>query len=114
MKCIFCSIAETNIPKHDVVWEDDKHIAFTDARPVTAGHTIVIPKHHAEDLDSLNEAEYTALFKAVRLVSSLLKAKYGSHKVGVVVEGTSVPHLHVHLIPLMQGESINELVNRKG
>lgn len=54
MKCIFCSIAETNIPEHEIEWEDQHHIAFTDSKPVTAGHTLVIPKQHAENLEELD------------------------------------------------------------
>lgn len=89
------------------------HIAFTDAHPVTIGHTLLIPKQHAESLEELSETEHTALFQSVRQVSTLLKEQYACNKIGLVVEGTSVAHLHIHLIPLQQGETINGLVNKK-
>lgn len=113
MSCIFCSIAENNMPVHEMIWTDENHIAFYDADPVTAGHTLVVPRQHEEELSALNNNAHAALFNAVRTVSLLLKEKYNAEKVGMVIEGTSVPHLHVHLIPLQQGESIHELVNRK-
>ena len=113
MNCIFCSIANANIPKHEIVWKNGMHIAFTDAHPVTIGHTLLIPKQHAESLEELSETEHTALFQSVRQVSTLLKEQYACNKMGLVVEGTSVAHLHIHLIPLQQGETINGLVNKK-
>lgn len=113
MSCIFCSIADTNTPVHEIIWTDENHIAFYDADPVTPGHTLVVPRQHAEDLSVLSNDAHAALFDAVRTASLWLKEKYNAEKVGIVVEGTSVLHLHVHLIPLQQDESIHELVNRK-
>ena len=49
--------------------------------------------------DDLSEDEYTDLFKAVHRVSERLKSSFNSTKVSIVVDGYSINHVHVHLIP---------------
>ena len=43
--CVFCKIVAGEIPAHKV-YEDDKYLAFLDIRPLSPGHTLVIPKTH--------------------------------------------------------------------
>lgn len=45
--CLFCKIAAKKISAH-VIYEDDDTLAFLDIMPRTKGHTIVIPKVHAQ------------------------------------------------------------------
>tara|TARA_Y100000310_G_scaffold124475_1_gene123182 strand:- start:527 stop:1144 length:618 start_codon:yes stop_codon:yes gene_type:complete len=46
-KCIFCSIIEGKTPSIKIQ-EDDNHIAVLEINPLTSGHTIIIPKKHAD------------------------------------------------------------------
>lgn len=50
--CIFCSIVSGDIPSRNV-YEDEDVLAFLDANPLAAGHTLVIPKDHHERMDDL-------------------------------------------------------------
>ena len=43
--CIFCKIINKEIPS-EVVYEDDKVLAFKDINPVAPVHILVIPKKH--------------------------------------------------------------------
>lgn len=47
--CIFCKIANHEIPS-TVVYEDDQVIAFDDLNPQAPVHTLVIPKKHYSDI----------------------------------------------------------------
>ena len=107
-KCIFCSIAESNTPPHHIVWQDEKHVAFLDINPSKEGHTLVIPKKHSVSHLELSAQEYSDLFLAAKSVSELLKEKLDSKLVSLIVEGLSVPHTHIHLIPLKEGEELAE------
>jgi len=109
--CIFCSIVETKTPQHEIIWEDKKHMAFLDKYPSKEGHTLVIPKKHSARHLDLNEDEYIELFLAVQKVAHLLDAKTSSHTIAMVIEGLSVPHTHVHLVPLKKGEKLAHFEN---
>ncbi len=47
--CIFCKIIKGDIPSINV-YEDDKVLAFEDINPISEGHTLIIPKRHAQNL----------------------------------------------------------------
>jgi histidine triad (HIT) family protein len=95
---IFARIVRGEIPCHKV-WEDERHLAFLDIRPVQPGHTLVIPKADGDYLFDLEPQRYGELMQAVRTVARLLKEKTGCQRVVEVVLGYEVPHVHVHLIP---------------
>ncbi|PTL83132.1 HIT family protein [Vitiosangium sp. GDMCC 1.1324] len=95
---IFAKIVRGEIPCHKV-WEDDRHLAFLDIRPLRPGHTLVIPKVAGDYLFDMDPEAYGALTQAVRTVARLLKERTGCQRVVEVVLGYEVPHAHVHLIP---------------
>ena len=47
--CIFCKIASGEIPSY-TIYEDDDFKAFMDISPASKGHTILIPKQHADNI----------------------------------------------------------------
>lgn len=47
--CIFCRIAQKRVPAN-LVYEDEKAMAFLDIRPLNEGHTLIIPKLHYENI----------------------------------------------------------------
>lgn len=106
--CIFCKIADKEMDSHSV-YEDDKTMAFLDINPVAKGHTVVIPKIHAEYITDLNEEEVKHLFTSAQEVMSLIdkKLKPDGFNVGFnhrSTAGQAVPHLHVHVIPRYEGD----------
>lgn len=111
--CIFCNIAKSNTPHHEILWRSDEHIAFLDINPSKPGHTLVIPKRHSANVNELTEEEYESLFNTCRTVSNILKKKIPADLIAIVVEGMSVPHTHVHLIPLKNGEKLAQFENHR-
>ncbi len=104
--CIFCKIASGKIPSAKV-YEDDAVLAFLDINPINPGHTLIIPKAHAESVFSASDNDYSALFRAARALSGPLKAATGAKKNGILVEGFLVSHAHVHLVPLHHGGELS-------
>jgi histidine triad (HIT) family protein len=47
--CIFCKIAKKEV-KSDVVYEDEKTLAFNDVAPQAPVHILVIPKSHISSM----------------------------------------------------------------
>lgn len=104
--CIFCKILKGEIPSVKI-WEDEKYFAFLDINPINAGHTLLIPKKHKEYLFDLKDEDYGELILNAKKIAQILKNKLNSKKVGVIVEGFLVPHIHIHLVPLNKGGELN-------
>src|SRR5687767_2288272 len=98
--CIFCSIIKNNDPHHEIIWSDENHIALLDVNPVKEGHVLVIPKKHTEHIFDMPEDDYLDLLKASRTVAAKIQKIYESKRIAMFVTGTSVPHTHVHLLPI--------------
>lgn len=98
MASIFSKIVAGEIPCHEV-WQDERHLAFLDVRPVQPGHTLVIPKREVSYLFDMAPAEQAALWEAVRKVEGILRERLGFRRAVLMVIGWEVPHVHVHVIP---------------
>ena len=97
---LFDKIVDGTIPSWKV-WEDDNYVAFLTPWPNTPGFTVVVPKQNPGDnYIDVDEAAYTGLLLAARTVAAALRKAFGIERVGLVIEGQAVPHLHVKLIPM--------------
>ena len=67
MDCVFCKIAAGQLPAH-TLYEDERVLAFLDIQPGCEGHSLVIPKAHAENFFTLEDADRDAVFAAARRV----------------------------------------------
>ncbi len=104
--CIFCKIVKGEIPAVKI-WEDEKHFAFLDMNPINSGHTLLIPKKHTDYLFDLSDSEYSELMLKAKFISKLLKNKLKPKRIGLIVEGFLIPHVHIHLVPLNNGGELN-------
>lgn len=97
---LFDKIVAGTIPSYKV-WEDDNYLAFLTPWPNTPGFTVVVPKQNPGDnyLD-VDEAAYLGLLKAAKTVAAILRKALDTYRVGLVIEGEGVPHLHAKLIPM--------------
>lgn len=101
--CLFCKIIDRRLPA-DIVFEDEKSLAFVDVAPQAPVHILVIPKKH---IRSLAEAEAEDEGLLGHLLHVGVQAASGA---GVVAggfrtvintnaeAGQSVYHLHVHIL----------------
>lgn len=101
--CIFCKIINKEIPSN-IIYEDDKVIAFNDVNPQAPVHFLVIPKEHIESLNSINK-ENSNLISHVYLVIGKLAKKLGIDEEGYRVVnncgengGQTVQHIHFHIL----------------
>ena len=111
MACVFCDIVTGAAPA-SFVYEDPDVVAFTDIRPFTTGHLLVIPRRHAVGLGDL-PAELGAKVWLVgqRLASSLRRSGLRCDGVNLfLADGAAafqeVFHFHLHVIPRFRGDRI--------
>jgi histidine triad (HIT) family protein len=99
--CVFCEIVAGRAPAHKI-YEDKDTLAFLDLFPITRGHTLVIPKRHADRLTDLREEEYGDLFRTLVTVCRRTERLSQDYNVAVNqgrLAGQIVFHLHFHIIP---------------
>jgi len=107
MSTIFTKIVNGEIPSYKVA-ENDNFYAFLDINPLTKGHTLIIPKKEVDYIFDLDEKTYAELFKFTRQVGAAVEKFIPCKRLGMVIYGLDVPHVHVHLIPLHgHGNEIN-------
>ena len=104
---IFTKIIKGEIPCHKI-YEDDKVIAFLDVHPLAEGHTLVVPKVQVDHIWDLDEETHAYLWSITRKIGSHIKQVLEPARVGVLVEGFGVPHVHVHLIPANHGNDLKQ------
>ncbi len=106
--CLFCKIVAGEIPAKKV-YEDSGSFAFLDINPRNPGHTLVIPKAHAETIFQLDEEDVASLFVAVKKVSLAVKSAMKADGISLSssngkAAGQVVNHMHVHVIPRFGNE----------
>ena len=106
MASIFTRIISGEIPCYKVA-ENDRAIAFLDIRPLTVGHTLVVPKTEVDSVFDLDDKDYAAVFDLVRNVAEAQKHEIPCNRVGLSVLGFEVPHAHVHVVPLRSEADLN-------
>ncbi|MEV4950482.1 HIT family protein [Paenarthrobacter nitroguajacolicus] len=98
MSTLFTKIINGEIPGR-FVWKDEDVVAFLTISPITQGHTLVVPR---EEVDSWTQASPELLAKVMDVaqrIGKVQEALFDAKRVGVLMEGFEVDHLHVHVWP---------------
>lgn len=98
MSSIFTRIINGELPGH-FVWQDDICVAIMTIQPVNPGHVLVIPRQEVDHWDDLDDQIVAHLMKVGKKLGKAIKAGFSCKRVGVVIAGFEVPHVHVHIIP---------------
>ncbi|MDI5986478.1 HIT family protein [Halomonas sp. M4R5S39] len=99
MASIFTRIIQGELPGH-FVWEDEQCVALMTLNPMKPGHLLVIPREEIDHWDDL-PAELVAHLMAVsQKLAKALKRAFPCERVGMLVVGLEVPHVHIHLVPI--------------
>jgi histidine triad (HIT) family protein len=106
--CIFCKIVKGEIPSFKV-YEDEKVFAFGDINPISPGHSLIIPKRHAQDLWEISGDDLTAVHLASKkIIKAIQDALQPSGVACVQLNGPGanqvVLHYHLHLVPRLAGD----------
>jgi histidine triad (HIT) family protein len=100
MDCIFCKIANKEIPS-DVVYEDQEILGFKNIEPEAPVHLLLIPKKHLEWKDNLGESDFQLLGRLLAIakdtaqkqnIAPACKLIFNIGKTG------HIAHVHLHLI----------------
>jgi histidine triad (HIT) family protein len=101
--CIFCRIIERKEPAH-VIAETQEAIAFLDKYPVSLGHTLVVSKHHYENIFDIPGSLLSEMILLAKRIAIAQQKALGATGVKIVMNngktsGQEIFHAHIHVIP---------------
>ncbi|KZT11777.1 HIT-like protein [Laetiporus sulphureus 93-53] len=108
--CIFCKIVKGEIPSFKLI-ETETSYSFLDVNPLAKGHSLVIPKYHAEKLHQLPDEETKDLI----VIAKKIAVAQGFENYNILqnngrIAHQEVDHVHFHVIPKPSASDAEGLV----
>ena len=103
MPTLFTRIIDGEIPG-TFVWRDPRCVAFLSIQPVQPGHALVVPRAEVDHWIDLEPEIASHLTVVAQAIGRAQQRVYSPVKIGLLVAGLEVPHVHLHVIPLMRDE----------
>jgi diadenosine tetraphosphate (Ap4A) HIT family hydrolase len=98
MSTVFTRIIRGELPAR-FVWSDEHAVAFLAANPLGPGHTLVVPRAEYDQWVDVPPQLLAHLTTVAHAVGGAIRAVWRPPRVGLMVAGFEVPHLHVHVFP---------------
>lgn len=96
--CVFCGIVGKTIPA-EIVYEDDRVLAFPDLNPSAPVHFLIIPKEHHPDLETLSDPNLmNHLLTVAKKLGAEHSAELGYRILANSARQAEIDHVHVHLL----------------
>ena len=101
MDCLFCKIVNKEVPS-DIVYEDDKFVAFKDIAPKAPLHFLIVPRKHIASIDHVEIGDKTLIGELILVAQKIAREKsLKGYKLLINVGregGQIIDHLHLHLL----------------
>lgn len=110
MDCIFCKIANGEIPSA-TLYEDEDFRVILDLNPASKGHALILPKKHADNLYALPEEAASKVLVLAKNMALKMEKALDCDGLNLVqnngeIAGQTVFHFHLHLIPRYKGDNV--------
>ena len=108
--CIFCKIANGEIPAA-TLYEDDDFRVILDLGPASKGHALILPKEHYANLYEIpDELAAKVIVLAKKMITKLTDVLgcdgYNLVQNNGAAAGQTVFHFHLHMIPRYEGDQV--------
>lgn len=98
MSTLFTKIIDGELPGR-FVWADERCVGFLSINPLGPGHTLVVPREEVDEWVDADPALLGHLTAVSQTIGKAISAAWEPPRVGLIVAGFEVPHLHVHVLP---------------
>lgn len=98
MSSVFTKIINGELPGR-FVWKDGSAVAFLTIEPVAPGHVLVVPRAEVDHWEQMDTAAFTHLTDVAQKVGRAVKDAFDAPRMGLLIAGLEVPHVHVHVFP---------------
>lgn len=89
------------------VWQDDLVVALLSSTPLNPGHTLLVPRREVDHWIDLEPDLLQHLMRVGRDVAEAIHVAFRPAKVGMVIAGIEVRHVHLHLVPIDAVRDLN-------
>ena len=108
--CVFCRIVLRQA-RATIIYEDETVMAFLDIRPLSVGHSLVIPKNHYVDIFDIPGYDLSSVHKVTKQIAIAVKLATAAEGVSIIQQngkaaGQDIFHLHVHVVPRFKGQKL--------
>ncbi len=111
--CVFCDIAKN--PEYDienfVLYRDEFCFVVMNKYPYTAGHIMVIPLQHIDNIENLDEKVWLHISIIVKRCVKMLKEEFNADGINLGMNlgrgaGAGIAeHIHYHILPRWIGDT---------
>ena len=105
MSTVFSKIIAGDIPGR-FVWADDVCAVFATIAPITDGHMLVVPREEYAQYTDAPDEVIAHLAVVAKTIGQAQQAAYGAPRAAVLVAGFEVDHLHLHVLPAWDEQSL--------
>lgn len=98
MSSVFTKVITGQWPGRHV-WRDERVAAFLSINPLAHGHVLVVPVEEVDHWLDLDPVRWQHLNEVVRVVGTAVQRAFDPPRVGTIIAGFEVPHVHVHVFP---------------
>jgi len=98
MPSVFTRIINGELPGR-FVWKDELCAVFLSIAPLRPGHALVVPRAEVDHWIDLPAATATHLMAVAQIVGKAQQAAFTPERIGLLIAGFEVPHVHVHVVP---------------
>jgi len=106
MASVFSRIIRGELPGR-FVWKDEKAVAFLTIAPIRKGHTLVVPREEIDHWLDLPPDLVQHLTLVAQSVGKAIQRAFSPVKVGMMIAGIEVPHVHLHVTPIWDLEDLS-------
>ncbi len=106
MASVFTMIISGELPGR-FVWKDEHCVAFLSINPLAPGHTLVVPRVEVEHWIDLEPELLTHLVEVARVIGQAQESAFSPEKVGMMIAGLEVPHVHIHVVPMRDAHDLD-------
>jgi histidine triad (HIT) family protein len=99
MPSVFTRIIQGELPAR-FVWKDELCVVFLSIAPLRPGHALVVPRAEVEHWIDLPPVTAAHLMMVAQTVGKAQQAAFNPARVGLMIAGFEVPHVHVHVVPI--------------
>ena len=99
MATLFTRIINGELPGR-FVWRNDRVVAFLTIAPLKPGHVLVVPIEEVDHWIDLEPDLLAHLMEVSQVIGRAVDRAFAPEKVGMMIAGLEVPHVHVHVVPM--------------
>jgi histidine triad (HIT) family protein len=101
-ECLFCKIAAGEISS-EIVYQDDKVVAFKDIHPKAPVHVLIVPRKHIVSLAEIEKEDLPLVAHMIYAANRIAGEMGTGHGYKIVINtgedgGQVIMHLHMHLL----------------